>query len=129
VTTVYSERLLIANTSGVWTRYLVPPGKRAVVMTCLSSNQGSAQSLAQAVVGGWTVWARSVPVGGSVNDVNLRLVAYEQEAIEARPAVNGCVIIIAGYLFDDDAGARPADQWEHSSGPENLDSVTGEATQ
>jgi hypothetical protein len=126
VSTVYTERLLIANTGNVWTAFTVPPGKRAVVMTLLSSNAGSAASLAQAAVGGWTVWARSVPVGGSVNDVNLRLVAYAGEHIEARPAVSGCVIIASGYLFDDAAGARAAGIWEHSSGPADLDSVTGE---
>ena len=126
---VYSTRLLIANSGGAWTGFTVPLGKRAVVMTCLAANNGASASSALVAVGGWTVWSRSVPVGASVLDVNMRLVAYAQEVIEARPQVNGCAIIVAGYLFDEAGILRAGHELEHTPGPANLDSVTGEPLQ
>jgi hypothetical protein len=124
---VYSTRLLIANSNGVWTAYVVPVGKRAVVMTCLAYNAGAATAQVLVAVGGWSVWGRSVPVGASVLDVNMRLVAYAQEQIEGRPSGAGTAIIVAGYLFDESALARRDERWAYSSGPADLDSVTGES--
>jgi len=116
VSLVYSERLLLASTNGVWSAYVVPSAKRAVVMTVAAANAGTATAQALVAVGGWTVFSRSVPVGASVLDTSMRLVAYAGERIEGRPSGAGCAIIAAGFLFDDVAGAR-APEYVESDGP------------
>lgn len=97
----YSERFLLHTATGYSPVYTVPVGKRAVLTSFVSTNNGGAAQQAVLRVAGFTIWFASVPGPGCLQSAPFKLVVYEGETVQIWHQGGAQVSAISGSLLQD----------------------------
>lgn len=102
LTKVYSQRFCQLWNSGQPSTYVVPAGKRAVIMSVSAINGSATQAAAQVAITGVGIAAYALmpaaPAGVEVT--NLRQVVNAGETISFTIGGTGGYGMVSGYLFD-----------------------------
>lgn len=101
----YSERFFSAFGLG-WHSFVVPAGKRAVLMTLVTNNVGGTAAFFQLHIGALLLYT-TIPANGSTLMTALRMVAYGGENISVYLSTDNCGCGGFGYLFDESGGRMP----------------------
>lgn len=106
---VYSERFFSASGAPGWHSFVVPSGKRAVLMTLVSNNVAGVEAFFQLYLGALLLYRR-IPANGSTVDTSLRVVAYGGESLSVYTSTAECGVGGFGYLFDSASGYAGFDE-------------------
>lgn len=106
---VYSTRFAQCAGSGMVATYIVPPGKRAVVMTVCWGVQSGTDSSVWVGAAGVYPFVQRVPGSPAGGSQALRLVCYAGEQLVLSTIGANVGAHLSGYLFDDVSGGLSAD--------------------
>lgn len=103
---IYSETFVVCYGVNASVRYWVPPGMRAIVKTVLVSTSIQAGELRfQAIAGNSLLATGLIPANSDSKAYAMHVAVYGGQPIEAWTESGGLYVTIAGYLFEDVAGA------------------------
>ena len=101
---VYTERFIDAYGLNVWTEFVVPSGKRAIVRNTLvqAGNGGGAYWI---YLLGRTVWYRAFTGANEHEDFETRITVYSGESLRVFTNAPDIRVVMTGYLFTEAADA------------------------
>lgn len=107
----FSVRFMHGYGSGIYTRFIVPSGKRAVIRNVLAWS-GTTGHRYWLLLQASNVRYWSSPGAGSTDNLETRCVAYAGETIETYTDGDTIHVWVSGYLFDDGPAVTslPADE-------------------